>query len=135
MFHWPPPLPPPEPPAAARPAGPPVWRRLWGAVPPRTWAAVAAVQFAVALPFWLYWSPAPLHPLFGDVYRGWPLIYGLDQGDFGGDELGPFTAHFRPDRFALDTAVAVGCALPLTVPLFWRARVRRRQEGVENPVG
>ncbi len=105
----------------------PLWRRVLGIAPWWAWAVAPALQIAVALPFWLYSSPAPYHDSFGDVFRGWPLIYGLDQGDVGGDEWGPFTTYFHPGRFALDTLAAAMCGLPATVAVFWGGRrVRNR---------
>jgi hypothetical protein len=89
-----------------------MWRRLKAISPRWAWALAAAVQLAITLPFWLYSSPAPYYEVYGDVYRGWPLIYGLDQGDVGGDEWGPFTAYFYLSRFLLDSVAALACGIP-----------------------
>src|SRR5262249_36319814 len=104
----------------------PFWRRVLGFVPVWAWALAGVVQIAVALPFWLYSVPAPFHDVHGDLYRGWPLIYGLDQGDVGGDEWGPVITYFEAARFALDTAAAVACGLPATGLVFWMGRRVRR---------
>ena len=110
----------------------PLWRRVWSIAPVWAWAVAAAVQVAVALPFWLYSTHAPFHDVHGDLYRGWPFVYGLDQGDVIGDDWGPFITYFRPIPFALDTAVAVACGLPATVLVLWigrRVRSRPRDPG------
>ncbi len=104
------------------PASRPILLRLWRIVPRRVWALAGLVQILITLPFWLYWYPAPFHDIHGDVYRGWPFIYGLDQGDVGGDECGPFITYFRPIAFALDTVVSVVCGLPVTGFVIWLGR-------------
>ncbi|HZZ81185.1 MAG TPA: hypothetical protein VFE62_21965 [Gemmataceae bacterium] len=109
-------------PSARRSMAQAVLRRARGFIPVWAWVAVLAVQLVVALPFWMYTSPAPFHDVHGDLYRGWPYRYGLDQGDVGGDEWGPFTTRFQPISFAIDTAAAVGCALPATGLVLWIGR-------------
>jgi hypothetical protein len=104
-----------------------LWRRVWAWLPAWAWAVAGTVQVACILPFWLLSSLAQYHALHGDVYRGWPLIYGLDQGDVGGDDFGPFITYLHPARFALDTAAGVGCALPPTVLIFVVGRRSRRR--------
>lgn len=99
-----------------------LWLRLRTVAPGWAWLLAAVVQLAITLPFWLYSSPAPYHDVYGDVYRGWPLIYGLDQGDVRGDEWGPFTAYFYLSRFALDTLAALVAGLPVTVSILWFGR-------------
>jgi hypothetical protein len=103
------------------------WRRISGVAPVWAWALAGVVQVSFVLAFWLVSSSAaPSHDAFGDVYRGWPLVYGLDQGDVGGDEWGPFTTYFEPVQFAHDTAAAVACGLPAIVLVLWAGwRVRR----------
>jgi hypothetical protein len=117
---------PPKPPEAGAVRDHPVCctllRRAWGIAPWWAWATAGLVQVAIALPFWLHSSPAPFHDAHGDVYRGWPLVYGLDQGDVIGDDWGPFTAYFDLARFALDTAAAVACGLPAIVLVLWVGR-------------
>ncbi len=97
--------------------------------PARAWAVAAAVQFIITWPFWLHPSPTPYTEFHGDLYRGWPLIYGLDQGDVLGDEWGPLTTYFHPIAFALDTAAAVACGLPATGLVLWVGRRDRRPGG------
>jgi hypothetical protein len=88
-----------------------------------------AVVVVAVLPFWLHTTPAPYHAYHGDVYRGWPAIYGLDQGDVGGDEWGPFVTYLHPGRLALDTLLGVACGLPPAVLVVWGARRFRRRTG------
>ena len=99
-----------------------LWRRVSGFVPWWTWVLSAVAVLAATLPFWLHSSPAPYHDFHGDVSRGWPAVYGLDQGDVGGDEWGPFVTDFRPGEFALDTALGVICNLPAVATAFWLGR-------------
>lgn len=103
-----------------------LWRRLTEFVPAWAWMSSAVAVLVITVPFWLHWSPAPYHDIHGDVYRGWPLPYGLDQGDVRGDDWGPFVTDFRPGRFALDTAVGVVGSVPATVLLLWAGRRSRR---------
>ncbi len=96
------------------------WRRLAGIAPVWAWGLAAVIQVAFVLPFWLHSSSeAPYHDVHGDLSRGWPLVYGLDQGDVEGDEWGPFTTYFGPGQFAVDTAAAVACGLPATALVLW----------------
>jgi hypothetical protein len=103
--------------------------RLRAFAPAWAWFAAVVVQLAIAMPFWLYATPAPYHDVHGDVGRGWPFIYGLDQGDVHGDELGPFTTYFKPDRFILDSAAAFACGLPATFLVVWLGRHVWRRRG------
>lgn len=123
------PIPPSHPPAEERSTRRPLWRRVGGVAPAWAWAVAAALQVPVALPLWLYSSPAPFHAVHGDLYRGWPFIYGLDQGDVIGDEWGPSITCFKPIPFALDTVAAVACALPATGLVLWIGRRVRRRVG------
>jgi hypothetical protein len=112
-----------------------VWRRVSGIAPMWAWALAGVVQVAFVLAFWLAWSSAaPYHEAFGDILRGWPLVYGLDQGDVEGDEWGPFTTYFGLAEFALDTAAAVACGLPAIALVLWAGwRVRRNASRSPEP--
>jgi hypothetical protein len=103
-----------------------LWRRVSGFVPWWTWLVAVAVVMAAVLPFWLHTSPAPYHHYHGDVYRGWPEVYGLDQGDVGGDEWGPFVTYLDPRQLAWDTFLGVMCGLPPAVAVVWGVRRLRR---------
>jgi hypothetical protein len=127
------PTPPSRSPASERSTCRPLWRRVWDIAPGWAWAVAATVQLAVALPFWLYATPAPFHDVHRDVYRGWPFIYGLDQGDVMGDEWGPLITYFQPIPFALDTTAAVACGLPVTGLVLWIGRRVRRRAGPGGP--
>ena len=123
------PLPPPPSERAPRAERHPrrfAWRWLIRIAPVWAWLVAALVQLAITLPFWLYPSRAPFHDAHGDVYRGWPFIYGLDQGDVGGDEWGPFTTYFHPSRFAVDTLAALVAGLPVIAVILWSGRACRR---------
>lgn len=104
---------------------PPAWRRVCGIAAPGTWAIAAVLQLIVTLPFWLYSAPAPYYPIHGDLYRGWPMTYGLDQGDVLGDDWGPFITYFHPLEFAIDTGAAIACGLPAVALVLWLGRSRR----------
>ena len=106
-----------------------LWRRVSGFAPWWAWLVAVAVQGATVLPFWLHATPAPDHEFHGDVHRGWPAIYGLDQGDVGGDEWGPFVTYLHPGRLALDTALGVACGVPPAVLVVWGSRRLRRRAG------
>lgn len=67
---------------------------------------------AFAIPCLSYSRVAPYHSSFGDVHRGWPLVYGLDQGDVYGEFLF-LLAHFNLASFLIDIAVALSCGLLL----------------------
>jgi len=94
--------------------------------PKLLWCFIIAWHIAVAIPFWRYSRPAPFFDVHGDVYRGWPWVYGLDQGDVRGDEWLFWVTYFQPREFAADTAVAVGCGLPVSLAawLIWKWRNR-----------
>ena len=124
MFQPPPPQPDPDLPLDLL-----QWRRVSGFVPWWAWLVAAAVQVTAVLPCLLHTSPAPYHDFHGDVYRGWPAVYGLDQGDVGGDEWGPFVTYLHPGRLALDTLLGVACGLPPAVLVVWGARRLRRRAG------
>ena len=64
-------------------------------------------------------TPAPLDSRWGDVYRGWPWIYGLDQGDVKGDEYAFMTTYFHPIPFALNVMFAMSIALAISISLNW----------------
>lgn len=115
------------------PPGLPLWRRVSWFVPWWAWLLAAVAQVAVVLPFWLHSVPAPFHDVHGDVYRGWPAIYGLDQGDVVGDEWGPFVTYLHPGRLVQDTAIGVGCGLPLVAVILWAGRRVRRWRGPPKP--
>ena len=90
------------------------------------WAAILLWHLAVCIPFWRYSQEAPLFRAHGDVYRGWPWVYGLDQGDVIGDEWLFFITYFRPMEFMGDTAVAIACGLPVSAGTWIAWRWRRR---------
>jgi hypothetical protein len=79
------------------------------------WVLLGVWHLAIAIPFWRYSQPAPFFPVHGDLYRGWPYIYGLDQGDVVGDEWLFWVTYFAPVEFLLDTALAILCGLPLSI--------------------
>ena len=59
------------------------------------------VSIILVIPVWSYSRPAPYYDVWGDVYRGWPFPYGLDQGDVIGEFL--FTlAYFNPIAWVID---------------------------------
>ena len=72
--------------------------RVWKWSPAWAWMVAAVVQVVMCLPFWLFTSPSPYSDYWGDVYRGRPYVYGLDQGDVGGDEWGRSRRTFIPSR-------------------------------------
>jgi hypothetical protein len=88
------------------------------------------IQVVIALPFWLHSSTASYHDALEDLYRGWPFIFGLDQGDVGGDDWGPFTTYFHSICFAFDT---LGCG-NLWLPREWICALDRLTDS-ETPLG
>jgi hypothetical protein len=79
---------------------------------------VATMCFlAFAVPCLSYSRIAPYHSTFGDVYRGWPLVYGLDQGDVYGEFLF-LLAHFNLAAFLIDIIVALSCGMLLLGVIF-----------------
>ena len=95
-------------------------------IPKWLWAIAILWHLGVAVPFWQYSRPAPYFDVHGDVYRGWPLVFGLDQGDVIGDEWLFMTTYFRPGAFALDTGLAVLCGLPVSLTVLLLARRHSR---------
>ena len=106
-----------------------LWRRVAGFAPWWAWIIAMGVIVAAVLPFWLFATPAPYYDYHGDLYRGWPEVYGLDQGDVGGDEWGPFVTYLRPSRLAWDTLLGVVSGLPLAVLVVWGTHLLRRGNG------
>ncbi|MEX1229747.1 MAG: hypothetical protein WEB58_05885 [Planctomycetaceae bacterium] len=104
------------------------WRTTFRG-PKEAWGAAALLQIIVLIPFWWHSSPGFLHDIHGDLHRGWPLVYGLDQGDVVGDGWGPFTIYFQPIKFAADTLLGMLCALPGIVLILWRGRRLQQKAG------
>ena len=71
------------------------------------------------LAFWYSPSRAPLFQSWGDVVRGWPLGYGLDQGDVRGDEYAFMVTYFDPISFCVDALIAIGIGFIYTLLLYW----------------
>ncbi len=57
----------------------------------------------------LWWVPGrgPMFDTRGDLYRGWPLPYGVDQGAVSGDGYAFFVTRFQPVPFVIDGLAAI----------------------------
>jgi hypothetical protein len=88
----------------------------------------------VAIPF-LFWTRlAPLHDVWGDVYRGFPFPFGLDEGDVIGIPILKL-AYFSLPGFFFDIAISVLCSLPVSLALiwsYWRTRRSTGRDGVNE---
>lgn len=79
---------------------------------------VLLIHLFVAIPFLCWSRPAPYYQLYGDVYRGWPFPFGLDQGDVGGIPILRL-AYFSWINFLADIVASIFCGLPLSFLAVW----------------
>ena len=96
-----------------------VWLCLW-------LATFVVFSIGFALGFWWIPSRAPFYEPWGDVYRGWPYPYGLDQGDVGGDSYAHWITYFHRAEFVRDGYAAVGAAALLSTLFIATAALSRR---------